>query len=252
MAHHGGTFTLEGDVYSETVLWAAANTRSLIGKTHQFRVSLQGDRCTIEGINNPWSGTWTRVKPGGVTAPQPAVPLDPTARRKADIEFLLTEFGNQAGRLLDLKGVDWHKVSTWCRAEAKNVHTDEDHLRLCQRLLARLRDGHARLEGVRVTFPDDSAGRPWAPPPVQLVGTRDTVFILTASEEAAAAGAVPGAVVTQIDGTPAKDWLEAKVDEWTDRICYSTQAPRVAQCGPVGARRMGGHARAPHRDDAGR
>lgn len=221
--HHGGTFTLDGDVYSETVVWAAAGTRALLGKTHRFRVSIEGDVCKIEGLNNPWGGKWTRVKSGGNSTVPPAVPVDPAARRMADIEFLLTEFKKQAGRLIEVKGIDWDKVSAWCRAESGKVKTDEDHLRLCQRLLARLRDGHARLEGARVTFPDDSAGRPWVPPPVQLVSGKDAVIIMAASDEAVSAGAVPGAVVAQIDGKPAKDWLEAKVDEWTDRICYSTR-----------------------------
>src|SRR5688500_4117578 len=55
--HHGGTFTLEGDVYSEAVVWAAANTRSLIGKTKQFRVSMDVGVCKMTGLNNPRGGT---------------------------------------------------------------------------------------------------------------------------------------------------------------------------------------------------
>jgi carboxyl-terminal processing protease len=222
-AHHGGTFTLEGGTYSETVVWAAANTRGLIGKTNRFRISIDGDICTITGLNNPWSGKWTRVKSGENTAPQLQTPADPAARRKADIEFLLTEFKKQAGRLIEVKGIDWNEVSAWCRTEAEKVQSDEDHLRLCQQLLARLRDGHAKLEGARVTFPDDSAGRPWTPAPVQLVSGSEGVLVMAASDEAAAAGAVMGALVTHIEDKPAHEWLEAKVDEWTDKICYSTR-----------------------------
>jgi carboxyl-terminal processing protease len=58
---------------------------------------------------------------------------------------------------------------------------------------------------------------------VQLVCGKEAVIILAASDEAASAGAAPGAIVTQIDGVPAKEWLEAKVDEWSDRFCYSTR-----------------------------
>lgn len=227
VTHHGGTFTLEGDVYTEKVAWAGTSSRGLIGSSNSFRVAVEGDTCRLQGLNNKWSGTWTRVKagaPGDTPAPAP----DPAAKRKADIEFLLTEFPKRAARLIETKKIDWDKVSAWCRAEAEKVQTDEDHLRLCQRLLARLQDGHARLEGTRVTFPDDSHGRPSAPPPVQLIPGKDSILVLSATEEAAAAGAKPGAVVTQIDGRPAREWLEAKVDEWTDKFCYSTRHHALA------------------------
>ncbi|HEX2750485.1 MAG TPA: S41 family peptidase, partial [Verrucomicrobiales bacterium] len=86
-----------------------------------------------------------------------------------------------------------------------------------------LRDGHARLEGCRVSFPDDSNGRPFVAPPVQLVLTKDGVAVSGVSGEAAAAGITAGALVTKIDGRPAREWLEAKVDDWLDRFCYSTR-----------------------------
>lgn len=221
--HHGGTFTLEGDVYSETVLWAGDVTRGMIGKTNKFQVSIDGDTCKIKGLNNNFGGTWIRVKPGEPAPEKPATPLDPVARRKADIDFFLTEFKKRADYLLKVKKIDWDQVTSWCRDEETKVKTDEDHLRLCQRLLARLHDGHARLEGCRVTFPDDSNGRAGVGAPVQLVLTKDAVAISGASAEAAAAGAVPGTVVTKIDGRPAREWLEAKVDEWLDKFCYSTR-----------------------------
>ncbi|HEX2747282.1 MAG TPA: hypothetical protein VHM91_04715, partial [Verrucomicrobiales bacterium] len=163
------------------------------------------------------------VSPAGGAVEKPAPPKDPAAVRKADIDLLLTEFKKQAGALITAKKIDWDQVTAWCRAEAEKVRTDEDHLRLCQRLLARLRDGHARLEGCRVSFPDDSNGRPFVAPPVQLVLTKDGVAVSGMSGEAAAAGITAGAVVTKIDGRPAREWLEAKVDDWLDRFCYSTR-----------------------------
>lgn len=221
--HHGGTFTLEGDVYSESVLWAGDVTRSMIGKTNRFQVTIEGDTCKIKGLNNSFGGTWTRVKPGEKIPDKPAAPADPVAKRKADIDFFLTEFKKQAAHLIKTKQIDWDQVTAWCRAEEAKVQTDEDHLRLCQRLLARLRDGHARLEGCRVTFPDDSNGRRSIGAPVQLILTKDAAVVSGATEEAAAAGAAPGVIVTKIDGRPAREWLDAKVDEWLDKYCYSTR-----------------------------
>lgn len=46
---------------------------------------------------------------------------------------------------------------------------------------------------------------------MQLVIAKDAVAIIGATDEATAAGAVTGAVVTKIEDRPAREWLEAKV-----------------------------------------
>src|SRR5688572_27517883 len=62
---------------------------------------------------------------------------------QADVDFLLDELPKRAGRFFELKKIDWSKVTEEFRAEVKNVKTDQEHLKLCARLIARLRDGHA-------------------------------------------------------------------------------------------------------------
>ncbi len=60
--HHGGTFTLDGDKYNETIDYAAENTKDLIGKTLHFKIKVEGDKLTQEGIDNSFNEVWNRVK----------------------------------------------------------------------------------------------------------------------------------------------------------------------------------------------
>jgi beta-lactamase regulating signal transducer with metallopeptidase domain len=60
--HHGGTFTLNGDEYAETIDDANDNTKDLVGKTFKFTVKVEGDTLTLLGIGNPWKEVWKRVK----------------------------------------------------------------------------------------------------------------------------------------------------------------------------------------------
>ncbi len=60
--HHGGTYTLEGDKYAETVEYANENTAELIKATHRFTLKIEGDTLTQTGVGNPWTEVWKRVK----------------------------------------------------------------------------------------------------------------------------------------------------------------------------------------------
>jgi hypothetical protein len=59
--HHGGTYTLDGDAYAETVEYANENTKDLIKQTFKFTVKIDGDTLTQIGIGNPWTEVWKRV-----------------------------------------------------------------------------------------------------------------------------------------------------------------------------------------------
>lgn len=56
--HHGGTYILDGDTYTETVEYANENTAQLINKTFKFKVKVEGDTYTQTGIgdDNPFKG----------------------------------------------------------------------------------------------------------------------------------------------------------------------------------------------------
>jgi hypothetical protein len=60
--HHGGTYTLTGDQYAETVGYANESTKSLIKKTFKFTVKIEGDMFTQIGISNSWTEVWKRVE----------------------------------------------------------------------------------------------------------------------------------------------------------------------------------------------
>jgi beta-lactamase regulating signal transducer with metallopeptidase domain len=60
--YHGGTWSLKGDDYAETVEYANANTTNLINRTFKFNVKVEGDTLTLIGIGNPWKEVWKRVK----------------------------------------------------------------------------------------------------------------------------------------------------------------------------------------------
>jgi hypothetical protein len=59
--HHGGTYTIDGDIYTETVTYANENTADLIGQKFQFNVKVVGDVFTNLGKGNPWNEAWKRV-----------------------------------------------------------------------------------------------------------------------------------------------------------------------------------------------
>ena len=60
--HHGGTFTLDGDKYEETVTFANENTVHMIGMKLKFTVAVKDDTYKQEGVGNPYDEVWTRLK----------------------------------------------------------------------------------------------------------------------------------------------------------------------------------------------
>ena len=60
--HHGGTYTLDGDNYSETIKFAAPNTTSMIGTTLKFKIKVEGDTYTQTGVGNLFNERWVRLK----------------------------------------------------------------------------------------------------------------------------------------------------------------------------------------------
>jgi hypothetical protein len=60
--HHGGTYTLDGDEYAETIKYATEGTESVIGKTFKFKIKVEGDKYTQIGVDNPYNEVWKRAK----------------------------------------------------------------------------------------------------------------------------------------------------------------------------------------------
>lgn len=62
--HHGGTYTLDGDTYTETIEYAGESTAQYIKKTFKFKVKVDADTYTQTAVggDNPFSEVWKRAK----------------------------------------------------------------------------------------------------------------------------------------------------------------------------------------------
>ena len=60
--HHGGTYTLDGDEYVETIEYALEESVGAVGMKYKFKIKVEGDKYTQIGIENPYSEVWRRAK----------------------------------------------------------------------------------------------------------------------------------------------------------------------------------------------
>lgn len=146
---------------------------------------------------------------------------------EADVAFALDELERKCGHFFELKEIDWKAVRKEIGAAAKKAATDEDELVVLSRLLARLRDGHARVEkgpqGSDLAWPDDApfggrrgdSGMAWC-----RIGGK--IFVKSAAGPAADAGVAPGSEVLKVEGAPVAKWLVAREAEGRDVFSFST------------------------------
>ena len=62
VVHHGGTYSLKGDEYAESIEFANPDTRGLVGRTFKFTTKLDGNTLTLKGVGNPWTEVWKRTR----------------------------------------------------------------------------------------------------------------------------------------------------------------------------------------------
>jgi len=60
--HHGGTYTLDGDKYVETVTFANENLKEGLGKELRFKIEVEGDTYRQFADGNPFTEEWRRLK----------------------------------------------------------------------------------------------------------------------------------------------------------------------------------------------
>jgi hypothetical protein len=60
--HHGGTYKLDGDQYTETIEYANENTADMIGRTFKFKITMKDDTYTQLGVDNSFHEIWKRAK----------------------------------------------------------------------------------------------------------------------------------------------------------------------------------------------
>lgn len=140
-----------------------------------------------------------------------------------DVRFALEELEKQCGHFFKTKDIDWKKVSKQFTAEAKKVSTDQEHLVLLVRLLARLEDGHASVrpmeKGKDVAWPEDDSGPRTGP---GMFWCRVGKKIYVKNCWGSASGLKPGMEIVKVNGKPGAKWLEKRIEEMCDTRSYST------------------------------
>ena len=58
----GGTYTIKGDEYIETVEFGSEDVAEMIGQKLTFKLKLDGDKLTQIGVGNPYSQLFKRAK----------------------------------------------------------------------------------------------------------------------------------------------------------------------------------------------
>ena len=141
------------------------------------------------------------------TQPIPQAVSSSDARR--DIEFALEEIEKRCRELLRVKDIDWKRVAKELRSDAKKVKSDADYIRCLQRLIARLRDGHAQVNltesGEALQWPEEYQVETFGP---GMFWTRigDQLYVKNSFSTGAAAGVQPGSRILKIDDVPAERW----------------------------------------------
>lgn len=150
---------------------------------------------------------------------------DAQAECQADIEFALDALEEQCGHFFELKDIDWKAVRREFTKAAKQVETPEQHHLLLWRLLARLRDGHARVmqpEGQQIAV----AGRSdeeRVGPGLFLTRVGKRVYVKQSYSSAREVGIEPGYEVLSIDGEKPLAWLAERQAKAADELSFSTE-----------------------------
>jgi carboxyl-terminal processing protease len=141
----------------------------------------------------------------------------------ADVEFALIALEENCGHFFKVKDIDWEKVSRQFKKEAKEVETDQEHLVLLWRLLARLEDGHAAVQpldlGKDVAYPEqpETTG-----PGLFWCRSGKKIYVKNAWNAGADVGLEPGMEIVKVDGIKVDKWLDQRVAETSDRRSFST------------------------------
>lgn len=143
-----------------------------------------------------------------------------------DVAFALDELKKRCGGFFKRKEIDWKKVTKEFTKAAKKVKTDQEHLILMNRLVARVKDGHAYVDlmekGKAVEIPPewkvDKKG-----PGFFLCKVGKKYYVKQAMSVAAEVGLAAGDEMLTIDGMPMKKWVPAKIEEISDGRGFSTE-----------------------------
>ncbi len=161
----------------------------------------------------------------------------------ADVEFALTEIEKRCGHFFEMKKIDWAAVKTEFRAAVKEVSSPGEHLVLMDRLLARLKDGHAAVHpGPKGRNVRRANFTPLGGLGLHLVRSEKHLLVKSVWGPAAEANIPIGSRIERIGGKPVDAWLTARAAELADHWSFSTaqHLDGAVRCGgmsgPVGER----------------
>ena len=168
----------------------------------------------------------------GTAAPlaAPCVPVAAPALAddvyEEDVAFALDELKKRCGGFFKRKGIDWKKVRREFTKAARKVKTDQEHLVLLIRLVARIEDGHAYVtameKGADVKVPDGLFPGHRGPG-FYLCQVGKKFYVKYATSIAAEVGVAAGDEMLTIDGKPVKKWLEETLERVSDVRGFSTE-----------------------------
>ena len=142
-----------------------------------------------------------------------------------DMAFALDELEENCGHFFKAKGINWKKVRKAFKKDAKKVKTDEDHMLLMVRLLARLNDGHAAVRpltrGEEIPV-HESFKEPLFSPGMYWCRVGKKVYAKVSGSEAHEVGIESGCEILKAEDMPVMKWLEQRVETLRDRHSFST------------------------------
>ncbi len=143
-----------------------------------------------------------------------------------DIAFALEALEKECGHFFKLKKIDWKKVSREFLRASRGVKSHQEHLVLLWRLVARLKDGHASVRplegGKNVRLPAAFTGRHRSGAGMFWCRSGKKILVKNSWATAARAGIRPGMEILRVNRQPVARWLEKRVEDYADRIGFST------------------------------
>lgn len=144
---------------------------------------------------------------------------------KDDMAFALDALEEDCGHFFKQKGIKWKKVRSEFTKSAKKVADDQEHFVLLVRLLARVKDGHARVElgdgNQGFEYPKEQFPRLYGS---GMFWTRigKKYYVRNVRGDAAELGLKPGMEILKVNKQKASAWFEERREFLCDTNSFST------------------------------
>lgn len=152
----------------------------------------------------------------------------PDARAKdspyqQDVKVALERLETDCARLIRSKKLAWKKIASEFKKAAKSVNDDQGEFELLVRLIARMRDGHARVMPSKdVTIKPLVEGRQRGPCMFWCRDGDGNVLVKRVWGDAEGAGVTPGMRVVEVEGEKVDKWLAGRIAEMRETASIST------------------------------